>query len=187
VKPSGDDAKIRITPTRMDWSTIYLKEITKTHWVPRTFALRFEVWNAETTLRPEVREHLIIADEHDEHARHWAAFAGDEMVAAARMCVHDVQEESPDAPAFSRIRLPAPIATINRLVVVPLARKCGLAKQFDECRINAAKCDGAKCVVGTAAPARIDALKRLGFCVTGEEWIQPYCELLTMQGMALVF
>jgi GNAT superfamily N-acetyltransferase len=102
------------------------------------------------------------------------------------MCIHDEQEESPDAPAFSKIRLPAPVATINRLVVVPSARKFGLAKQLDERRIFAAKNGGAKCVVGTAAPARIAALERLGFRLTGDLWIQPYCESLAMHGMVLM-
>jgi predicted GNAT family N-acyltransferase len=128
----------------------------------------------------------MIADRHDEHARHWAAFIGDEIVAAARMCVHDEQEQSPDASAFSKIRLPAPIATINRLVVVPSARKSGLAEQFDKSRIIAAKSEGAKCIVGTAAPARIEALERLGFRLTGEQWIQSYCESPAMHAMVLM-
>jgi GNAT superfamily N-acetyltransferase len=99
--------------------------------------------------------------------------------------IHDAQEESPDAPAFSQIRLPTPVATINRLVVVPSVRKFGLAKQLDERRISAAKCAGARCVLGTAAPARIAALERLGFHLTGEQW-KTYCESLAMHAMVLV-
>jgi predicted GNAT family N-acyltransferase len=160
-------------------------EISNTDWVPLTFQLRYAVWKVETALLPHIVKQGLITDEHDAHARHWAAFVGDKIVAAARMCIHEVQEESPDAPAFSRIQLPTPVATINRLIVVQSARKSGLAKQLDERRIFAAMSDGAKCIVGTAAPGRIAALGRLGFRITGEKWTQPYCESLRMQGMVL--
>lgn len=152
----------------------------------KTFRLRFEIWNRETILRSHVREQGLIVDEHDEHARHWAAFIGDAMVAAARMCIHDKQEEAPDAPAFLKIELPTPIATINRLVVVPSVRRCGLAKQVDVTRISAAKNGRAKCIVGTAAPIRIDVLERLGFHLTGEEWVQHYCVSPGMHAMILM-
>ena len=103
-------------------SGLTLREITRTAWVPQTFRLRYEVWNLEAALLPHIHQQGLIADEHDAHARHWASFDGDEMVCAARMCIHNVQEESPDAPAFVKLRLPTPIATINRLVVVPVIR-----------------------------------------------------------------
>lgn len=167
-------------------SCLSLREITATESVPKTFRLRYEVWKVETTLLPSIQKQGLITDEHDAHARHWAVFDGHKMLAAARMCIHEVQEESPDAPAFSKSRLPTPVATINRLVVVQSARKLGLAKQLDECRISAAKSDNAKCIVGTAAPVRIVGLKRLGFQLTGELFIQPYCPLLTMHGMVLM-
>jgi predicted GNAT family N-acyltransferase len=165
---------------------IQIREITGTEFVALTFRLRFEVWREETDLTNEVLSKGLITDGHDDHARHWAAFNELKMVAAARMCIHDGQEESPDAPAFSKIRLPAPVATINRLVVAPLARKFGLARQLDERRIFAARSDGAKCIVGTAAPARIAPLTRLGFRVTGEQWIQYYCKSIVMEGMVLM-
>ena len=167
-------------------SEFRVEEITGTDLVPTTFRLRYDVWSAETPLLPHVLKHQLITDEHDAHARHWAAFEGNKMVAAARLCIHDAQEESPDAPAFLHIRFPTPIATINRLVVMPAARKRGLALQFDELRLSAAKSAGAKCVVGTAAPVRISALKSLGFHLTGGLWIQPYCESLAMHGMVLM-
>jgi Acetyltransferase (GNAT) domain len=90
---------------------IQVREITGTDLVPTTFRLRYEVWSAETKLLPSIQNKRLITDEHDAHAGHWAAFEGNEIVAAARMCIHDEQEESPDAPAFSKIRLPAPVST----------------------------------------------------------------------------
>lgn len=164
-----------------------LQEITGTHWVSRTFTFRFEVWSAETTLRHQILEQGLIADTHDEHARHWAAFCGNQMVAAARMCIHADQRESPDAAAFGQICLPVPIATINRLVVHPSARNLGMASKLCECRVEAARKDGARCVVGTPIGARIASLEKLGFRLAGTEWVPNYAESLVTHAMVLVF
>ena len=164
-----------------------LREITNTGWVAITLSLRFEVWSTETTLRSEIRELGVIADEHDAHARHWAVFCGDEVVAAARMCIHSNQEESPDAGAFTGICLPSPVATLNRLVVHPSARHLGLASRLSACRVEAAKQDGARCVVGTPTRARISSLQKLGFQLTGAEWVPNYAESLITHAMVLTF
>jgi len=165
---------------------LQVREITGTDLVPTTFRLRYEVWSAETKLLPHIQKQGLIADAHEAHARHWAVLDGGELMAAARMCIHEVQEESPDASTFSRIRLSTPVATINRLVVRPSVRNVGLAKQLDECRILAARDSGAKCVAVTAAPTRFDALQRLGFRLAGD-WIQPsFCESPAMHGMLLM-
>jgi len=165
-----------------------LREITGTYWVSRTFSLRFEIWSAEVTLRPEVRAKGIISDEHDAHARHWAAFCGNEMVAAARMCVHTNQEECPDAPAFTEICLPTPVATLNRLVVHPSFRNRGFGSELCHCRIEGAKTDGAKCVVGTYTDQRVASLEKCGLRLTGQKWILNHSESLTIvHAMVLEF
>src|SRR5258708_11425513 len=115
-----------------------LREITNTDWVAKTLRLRFEVWRQETKLRPHVLQQGLISDLHDEHARHWAVFCGDEMVASARMCIHHSQADTPDAPAFSHICLPPPVATLNRLVVHSSARKIGLGSNLFQRRAEAA-------------------------------------------------
>jgi GNAT superfamily N-acetyltransferase len=164
-----------------------LREITNTDWVAKTFGLRFEVWNQETTLRPHVLQQGLISDSHDEHARHWAVFCGDEMVAAARMCIHHSQVDTPDAPAFSHICLSPPVATLNRLVVHSSARNIGLASKLCRCRVEAAKLDGAKCAVGTFTDLRIASLEKLGFRLTGQRWIPNHAESLVAHAMVLEF
>lgn len=166
--------------------TFRVEEITGTEAVTSAYELRYRVWSMETRLIDTFHRAGAICDEHDTHARHWAAFDGYKLVAAARMCIHDTQEESPDAPAFSMIRVPTPVATINRLVVLSSVCNRGLAKKLDEHRIAAATADGAKCILGTAAPRRIAALEKLGFHLTGDSWIPPYCESQAMKGMVLV-
>lgn len=162
------------------------REITGTAFVAQTFLSRYEVWSRETILKPEVLAKGLIEDDHDLHARHWAVFDGGKIVAAARMCVHNQQEDTPDFPACSQVRLPTPIATINRLVVHESARKLGLAMMLDKCRIEAARNDGAKCVVGTPAASRIRSLERQGFELTGERWIPRYAESLTTHAAVLI-
>jgi hypothetical protein len=164
-----------------------LQEITNTHWIPRTFGLRFDVWSEETILLPHVQDQRSISDFHDEHSRHWAVFCGDEMVAAARMCIHHGQVDTPDAPAFSDVCLPTPVATLNRLVVHSSYRNISLASKLCQCRVEAAKQDGAKCAVGTFPESRVASLEKLGFRLTGQRWFPNYSESLVVHSMVLRF
>jgi len=164
---------------------VQIREITGSELVPLTFRLRFEVWREEAELTNEVQAQGQITDAHDGHARHWAAFDGEEIVAAARMCIHTLQEESPDAPMFRGTQLPAPIATINRLVVTKRWRRLGVARQLDLCRIQAARENGAACVVLSAFDWRINSLQALGFKLTEFRWGPPFAYRLTSCGMIL--
>jgi predicted GNAT family N-acyltransferase len=177
--PNPGDAKIRI-------STFDLREITGTQSVEDTFRLRYEVWNEQEELFPDVRKAGIIRDDHDAHAQHWAIFVGNEMVASARMCIHKLQTDTPDEMAFRKIDLPSPVATINRLVVHKSARGLGLSRQLDTCRINAAREHAAKCIVGTAVKARIEGLQRVGFELTPFTYKQSYSPTGIFYGMILI-
>jgi GNAT superfamily N-acetyltransferase len=169
-------------------SGLLVREITGTEFVPQTFTLRYEIWKDEATLKPEIHARGSITDEHDAHARHWAVLQAGRIVAAARMCIHDLQEDTPDSPAFSHIRLRSPVATLNRLVVHRSARRHGLAALLDVCRIEAARRMGAECVVGTAIRARIPPLERLGFRrLLGSKWVISYAESLEFHAMVLNF
>jgi predicted GNAT family N-acyltransferase len=162
-----------------------IEEITGTDVVPLTYELRHRVWSKEIQLIDAVQNAGLICDEHDSHARHWAVFAGEQIVAAARMCIHDRQEETPDFPPFALLQLPRPVATINRLVVHESARKQGLARKLDFCRIDAARTSGAKCIAATCVEQRIIPLERLGFRLTGAQWMQPYASSLKFHAMIL--
>jgi hypothetical protein len=176
-----------IPTLEIDLGDVRIREITGTEFFPLAFPLRYEVWKDEAELTATVRTQKVITDEHDEHARHWAAFDACETVASARMCIHRVQDETPDAATFKEIVLPAPIATINRLVVKKEWRHAGLARQFDVRRVEAAREASAACAVGTAFDWRVASLQACGFELTEYRWTMPYMEFLLGRGMILIF
>src|ERR1700733_50527 len=140
-----------------------IREITDTVNVATTFRLRFDIWNSETELKAVTKASAEIRDAHEDHARHWAAFRNEEMVASARMCVHSDLTESPDIGIFMDVELSTPVATLNRLVVHASARGVGLAARLDECRISAAVAQGARSIVGSFPEYRIATLEKRGF------------------------
>jgi GNAT superfamily N-acetyltransferase len=175
----------RMTASEQPELAFDLREITGTSTVEDTFRFRYEVWSGQIELALEVQSTGIISDLHDVHARHWAVFVGENMVASARMCIHEFQDETPDEKAFREIKLPSPIATINRLVVHKTARGFGLSRHLDACRINAARQQGANCMVGTASKERIDGLQRMGFRLTPFTFNHFYSPSCTFYGMIL--
>ena len=166
-------------------AAIQIREITASGLVPLTFRLRFEVWDGETELKAQIRERGLICDDHDAHARHWAAFNGDELVAAARVCIHESQQEIPDAPVFGQMRLSTPIASINRLVVKKQWRGQGIARQLDILRIQAAREGNAACVVVTTPVDRISSRQKHGFILTEFQFIPCFAVTLLASGMVL--
>lgn len=109
-------------------------------------------------------------------------------MASARMCVHDVQADCPDADIFCGQQLPVPIGTINRLVVQRKWRKLGVASELDGCRIQAARDDRAKCLVVSTSGRRLDALQTFGFRLTDCYGPCSFAPSLTLRrGLVLMF
>ena len=145
-----------------------IEEITGTDVVPLTYELRYRVWSKEATLIDSIHQMGVICDEHEAHSRHWAAFSHEgTLVASARLCIHEKQQEVPEGYCYTDLDLPSPVASINRLVVEKSERNRGIAQKLDLHRIEAAKKAGAACIV--AAPTsdvRIQGLEKLGFLTT---------------------
>jgi hypothetical protein len=62
-----------------------------------------------------------------------------------------------------------------------------LASKLCVCRVEAAKQEGARCVVGTCTGTRIGSLEKLGFRLAGTEWVPSYAESLVTHAMVLMF
>src|SRR4051812_39912587 len=104
--------------------------------------LRVRAWATEI---PEVVKMGIWLDQFDNVGRHWVVLREGEPIAAARMTINQSLAEVPKPEVYVGVLsepLPAPIASINRLVVDPSARGLGLSRQLDLCRIEAAEASG---------------------------------------------
>jgi len=148
-----------------------VEEITGTDLVPLTFALRYRVWSKQVQLSENVQRQGLISDDHEDHARHWGVLSDTEgLVASARLCVHQSEQDIPEADCYTELSLPSPIASINRLVVEQFAQKRGFAQSLDLRRIEAARSAGAACIV--VAPTddqRVCALGKAAFSVTSSK------------------
>jgi GNAT superfamily N-acetyltransferase len=164
-----------------------VREITGTHLVPLTYALRYLVWSRQVELPELFQQNGQIYDDHEDHARHWAVSAGDEtLVASARLCIHENEQEIPEADLYTELKLPCPVASINRLVVEQSARNHGLARLLDSHRIGAARDAGAACIV--VAPTddqRVRALLKAGFSLTSSKCKSIYVKDLWLPVMVM--
>jgi GNAT superfamily N-acetyltransferase len=107
----------------------------------------------------------MIADHHDDHATHWGVFDGGLLVGAARLCLHTQILEAPDGEMFVSRRLPTPVASMNRLIVVKSHRGFGIGGLLDEVRIQKAKDWAVRAIIIAPAftLARRQSLEHRGF------------------------
>ncbi len=131
--------------------------------------LRVRAWATEI---PEVVAMKCWLDEFDGGARHWAAFDGGKIIAGARMSIHSDIAEVPEAAVYTGFfhdPLPAPIASINRLVVDPSYRGKGLGTKLDLIRVDAAVSANCGCVIGEtpSGERRVKQLESIGFSRAG--------------------
>jgi predicted GNAT family N-acyltransferase len=164
-----------------------VQEITDTHLVPLSYALRYSVWSKAVQLAEIFQKEGLIRDEHDSHARHWGVLSDTgNLVASARMCIHDDPQDIPDADFYSELLVPFPVASINRLVVNQSVRGRKLARSLDSRRIEAARTMGAACVV--VAPTddhRVRALGEAGFSLTSSKCKSIYVDNIWLPVMVL--
>jgi hypothetical protein len=93
-------------------------------------------------------------------------------VAAARLTVHSVLSEVPDAEIYKPVfpeGLPGPIGVFTRLVVARSHSGLGLSGALDLCRIAAARSEGCRYAIGEtfAGLPRLDQMRALGFEIAG--------------------
>lgn len=140
----------------------------------RIFALRVAAWRKRNRTFPDIG---LWTDPFDEGALHWAVQSGrGEIVAAARMTLHDGIGQVPDAEIYppAVLDLTGSVASINRLVVCPTMAGMGLVAALDDARIEKARSEGCRWVLGAtlAGPRRLAAAKAAGFVNMGNT--RPY-------------
>jgi len=134
------------------------------------FEFRKSIWRNEPSIADvHMFDPTSLWDAHDVHGLHWIIKVETSIVAAARLCVH---HDARELPAYDRIHhlighIPAPFASLNRLVVHPSMRRQGLSHALTDVRIEAARSRGAKTMISEAAPNRVLGLRDLGFVELG--------------------
>lgn len=146
-----------------------IERVTDAGVLEAIYRLRVTAWRARVPAFPDIGKW---SDEYDADALHWAAFERSELVAAARLSVHDGMKTLCDAEIYSRHLPPdmeGPIAVISRLVVAPAHGKRGLPALLDYTRLDYARRLGCVCVLADAHPStgRVSELQSLGFDVLG--------------------
>ena len=104
-------------------------------------------------------------DRYEEASRHWAIRYGGEIVAAARLSLHERLEEVPEADEYlaAGLRLEGPAAAPARVVVARPWRRHGLAARLIQAQDRAAAEAGAAFGVTQSAPAMRRVRERHGW------------------------
>jgi GNAT superfamily N-acetyltransferase len=143
----------------------------------KIFDLRESVWRNEPSLADVNQLHPeALRDDHDVHGYHWIITVGGSIVAAARTCIHHDSKELPYQNGFHHLiaDIPTPIASLNRMVVLPAMRRQGLTRPLTDVRIAMARAMGARSLIVEAAPNRIPPFRDLGFVELGRSKGEPY-------------
>jgi GNAT superfamily N-acetyltransferase len=144
-----------------------VKEVTDCLALDAIHELRVRAWAAEGLLPPGTLFDGTLTDPLEESARHWVLRLEGAVIAAARLTVHPTGAELPDSDQRQQetLRLPGPIAAMNRLVVCPAHRGRGRARLLDKARVEAAHTAGCRFAVVAAHGQRVAVLRALGFAV----------------------
>jgi GNAT superfamily N-acetyltransferase len=143
--------------------------VTERELMERIGELRVRAWATELH---EAIEGASWLDDFDSTSRHWAVLQGGQPVGAARLSIHSCLQDLPYAEDFVDMFTappPAPIASLNRLVVDPAFRGNGLGYKLDLVRLEAAEASGCRCIVGSTCSGerRVRQLVKLGFMIVG--------------------
>ena len=133
-------------------------------------ALRVEVWG--DLLNPAAVREGVWLDNHDVTALHWVAMVDHEVVAAARLTLHETVSEIPDWDELGHLSISfgTPIAYMSRLVIKKNYRAPGFA---DRLRLEEARRLGAQSVLVGPLKARIRPLEKCGFEYIGCSPVTP--------------
>ena len=97
----------------------------------------------------------------------WGVSVGAQLVATARITVHQNLRDVPAGYLVTDLerRFPVPIASFNRLAVLPAYQGLGIGRHLDKVRLNRARQLGARSAVAICRENRVSMLRKLGFDV----------------------
>lgn len=157
------------------------REVTSSEDLRRIAEFRTEAWMLDGLVTSEQLVDGVFPIEGDEHCRHWVIEVDGRIVAAGRLSVHHSLVEIPETRHWSDFvqEVPLPFGYLSRLVVHPQARRQGIARSMDECRIVEARRLKLPAILGVPLPGREVKLAALGFAAVATESCDyayiPYC------------
>lgn len=143
--------------------------------------LRVRAWTDALPARPTTNCWL---DGFELASRHWCVFHEGELVAAARMSIHQRIGDLPDAKIYARVlrgSRPGPIVSFNRLVVAPNFRGQGFSDDLDRVRMAAAASVACSSWIANTptGPWRLMQFRAHGFVPIGDPVPFPAGHFLT--------
>lgn len=141
------------------------REVSDASSIEEICRLRATVWRKTGDISDRAFADGRWRDAFDDVSRHWVVTRNDEIVAAARLSLHDRLAQVPEADEYlaAGMRLDGVIAAPARVVVCPSARRRGLAGELLDAQEQAALRAGATHAVRQASPAMCRLLGRRGW------------------------
>ena len=142
------------------------EQVTDAPTLEAIYRLRATVWRETGDVAQAAFADGRWSDEHDPAALHWVIRdAANELVAAARLSVHDALADVPEAEEYAAagLQLEGRIAAPARVVVAAAARRHGLAAQLLDAQDAAARAAGCAYAVRQSSPAMSRLLARRGW------------------------
>lgn len=160
------------------WETEKPKVVNDQKTLLKIQELRWLAWSANGEVPDFIAKQDILRDEHDKHGIHWTILHAGNVIAAARLCIHDDVASSPDPEALDGYEelVGLPVASLTRLVVHPEFRGQRLSNILDLVRISHAQGHGARSIVSIGEiEYRMRKLESLGFSRLGTTKIRYLC------------
>jgi len=151
-------------------------EVADAETIDEICRLRAQVWETTGQAAAAAFPDGGWRDPYDSDCAHWIIRGGRQrLVAAARVTVHDRLEDVPEAEEYLRygLRLPGPIASPARVVVLGEARGAGLARRLLDAQDAFARRVGARHAVRQASPAMVRLLAHRAWRVLGPATPDP--------------
>jgi GNAT superfamily N-acetyltransferase len=151
---------------------LQLQEVSYPNRIMDIGRFRIKAWRNEKGVNPIFFSKDVWIDKVDQHAYHWIITKNEEIVASARLSIHESLVDVPYAELLNTEHVKpfqnCCLASINRLVVLPEYRGLGLSSLLDKTRIERAIQQKAALMIAFPQLIRLDSLKRKGFELVGQ-------------------
>ncbi|AWB68724.1 hypothetical protein C2869_21020 [Saccharobesus litoralis] len=126
---------------------------------------RFQQWRTANMNMSNTLKAQTWIEAQDELAWHWLSSVEGQVIASARLSIHNSLSDLPEGELYKGLDdlYPQKIASFNRLIVDEGYRGLGVAANLVQCRIEQAAYLGAKSIALDCPQHRVKAMQQVGF------------------------